>query len=90
MKSPEQKTEIRLFLERANKMSNAAEHDLAGNFFESSVNRSYYAIFYAATALLVAKGKSMSRHAGVISEFRQAFLVLNIVIFMVVFWIIAA
>jgi uncharacterized protein (UPF0332 family) len=74
MKPPEQQKEVGLFMERATQMLAVAEHNLAGDFYESSVNRSYYAVFYAASALLVTQEKSMSRHAGVISAFRQRFV----------------
>jgi len=42
---------------------------------QSIVNRSYYAMFYAATALLEARGKVPSKHAGVISLFDTEFVV---------------
>jgi uncharacterized protein (UPF0332 family) len=74
MKSPEQQKEVRLFMERAAQMLTVAEHNLADDFHGSSVNRSYYAVFYAASALLTTQEKSMSRHAGVISAFRQNFV----------------
>jgi uncharacterized protein (UPF0332 family) len=74
MKSPEQQKEIRLLMERAGQMLIVAEHNLAENFYESSVNRSYYAVFYAATAVLTTKQIAMSRHAGVISTFRKEFV----------------
>lgn len=74
MKSAVQQKEVQLFIERAKQMLNVAEHNLGNNFFESSVNRSYFAVFNAASALLRTQGKSMSRHAGVISAFRQEFV----------------
>jgi uncharacterized protein (UPF0332 family) len=74
MKSPEQQKEIRLLIERAAQMLIVADHNLAEKFYESSVNRSYYAVFYAASALLTTKQIAMSRHAGVISAFRRDFV----------------
>jgi len=38
------------------------------------VNRAYYAIFYAANALLATKGLERSKHSGVIAAFRQHFV----------------
>jgi uncharacterized protein (UPF0332 family) len=40
----------------------------------SAVNRAYYAIFYAANALLATQGLSRSKHSGVIAAFRQHFV----------------
>lgn len=74
MKSAAPKKEVRLFIKRAKQMLVVADHNLKNDFYESSVNRSYYAVFYAASALLSTKGKSMGRHAGVISAFRQDFV----------------
>jgi uncharacterized protein (UPF0332 family) len=43
------------------------------------VNRAYYAIFYAANALLVTKGLERSKHSGVIAAFRQHFVKTGII-----------
>lgn len=40
----------------------------------SVINRSYYAIFYAALAVLQTIGKTPSKHAGVLSLFNQEFV----------------
>lgn len=40
----------------------------------SAVNRAYYAMFYAANALLATKGMERSKHSGVIAAFRQHFV----------------
>lgn len=71
MKLPEQQKEIRLLMERAAQMLIVADRNLSDKFYESSVNRSYYAVFYAASALLTTKQIAMKRHAGVISAFRN-------------------
>ena len=42
--------------------------------FNGSVNRLYYAAFYAARALLAIKGLDSSKHSGVISLFNGEFL----------------
>ncbi len=47
---------------------------LLAEHYSSSVNRSYYAVFYAATALLLSDGESRSSHHGVLSAFRQHFI----------------
>lgn len=41
---------------------------------ESSVSRSYYAMFYAARAALAERGITARTHAGVVSEFGRVFV----------------
>lgn len=45
----------------------------------AAVNRAYYAIFYAANALLATKGMERSKHSGVIAAFRQHFVKTGVV-----------
>ena len=45
----------------------------------AAVNRAYYAIFYAANALLATQGLERSKHSGVIAVFRQHFVKTGIV-----------
>ena len=40
----------------------------------AAANRIYYAMFYAATAVLITKGLSSSRHTGIISLFHREFV----------------
>ena len=47
---------------------------LAHEDYITAVNRAYYAIFYAANALLATKGLERSKHSGVIAAFRQHFV----------------
>ncbi len=69
-----QQQEIALYLENAREMLEAAQLMLNNDFYTSAINRAYYAIFYAANALLVTKGLNQSKHSGVISAFRQHFV----------------
>ncbi len=48
----------------------AADHE----DYVAAVNRAYYAIFYAANALLATMGLQRSKHSGVIAAFRQHFV----------------
>lgn len=66
--------EVRLYMKHAFDMLAAAEHNSAAGFLGTAVNRSYYAVFYAACALLATRGLSRSRHTGVIAAFRQHFV----------------
>ncbi len=51
-----------------------AELLLGGKKLRGAVNRIYYSMFYAASALLAARGLSASRHSGVISIFHGEFV----------------
>lgn len=66
--------EIELYMRHADKMLHIAAHNLDQEFYGTVVNRAYYAIFYAANALLVMRGLSRSKHSGVIAAFRQHFV----------------
>jgi len=66
--------EVALYIEHARQMLEVAAHNLADGFYGSAVNRAYYAIFYAANALLRTQGIVRSKHSGVIAAFRQYFV----------------
>ena len=68
------KYEIALYIENAREMLEVAAHNMADGFYGSAVNRAYYAIFYAANALLRTRGIVRSKHSGVIAAFRQHFV----------------
>jgi len=61
-------------LEKADKYLNSADLLLENEDFDSSVSRSYYAMFYATEALLMTKNLKFSSHKGVISAFGQHFV----------------
>ncbi len=69
-----QRQEIALYIKNAGEMLEVAQLMLENDFYTSVVNRAYYAIFYAANALLATKKLSSSKHSGVISLFRQHFV----------------
>jgi uncharacterized protein (UPF0332 family) len=74
MEYKDNKHEVRLYIENAQEMLAAAKVNLDNDFYASGVNRSYYAVFYAANALLATLGEARSKHSGVISVFRQRFI----------------
>ena len=74
MDDKENKREVRLYIENAQEMLAAAKVNLDSDFYASGVNRAYYAVFYAANALLATLGEARSKHSGVISVFRQRFI----------------
>ena len=53
---------------------NTAQVNLDVGDLRASVNRAYYAIFYAASAMLLTKGLERRKHSGVIGAFREHFV----------------
>jgi uncharacterized protein (UPF0332 family) len=60
-----------LRLEKADKTLRDAGLLLSAGSHFGSINRSYYAVFYAARALLATKELDSPKHSGVISLFNQ-------------------
>jgi len=71
---PDPKDNYRLYMENAREMLEVAEENLGNDRYNSACNRAYYAIFYAASALLYSKGKSYGKHSAVLAAFRQFFI----------------
>jgi uncharacterized protein (UPF0332 family) len=67
-------TEIDSLIKRARRYIKSAELLLKDNDYESSVSRTYYAMFYAAQAALLTKKLTFSSHKGVISAFGKHFI----------------
>lgn len=64
--SPEHRTALAEYrFERAHQTLEEADYMRNGNYFNAAINRLYYACFYAASALLVAKGIEAGTHNGV-------------------------
>ena len=61
--------EIAALTKKAERYLKSAEILLKDEDFESSVSRTYYAMFYSAQAMLLTKSLSSSSHKGVISTF---------------------
>jgi uncharacterized protein (UPF0332 family) len=66
--------EVKSLIERAKKYLRSAELLLNEGDYESSVSRTYYAMLYAAQAMLLTKNLSFSSHKGVISAFGEHFI----------------
>ncbi|MFQ6060377.1 MAG: HEPN domain-containing protein [Thermoplasmata archaeon] len=66
--------EVRSLIERADRYLESARILLESGDYESSVSRTYYAMFYSVEALLLTKGLSFSSHKGVISGFGEHFI----------------
>ena len=67
-------TEIDSLIKRARRYIKSAVLLLNDGDYESSVSRSYYAMFYAAQAALLTKELTFSSHKGVISAFGKHFI----------------
>ncbi len=67
-------TEIEELVGRANKYLGSAKLLLDGEDYDSSVSRSYYAMFFVTEAVLLTKKFEFSSHRGVISAFGQHFV----------------
>jgi uncharacterized protein (UPF0332 family) len=71
---PDPKDNLRLYIENAREVLDVARLNLGNDYYGSACNRAYYAVFYATSALLFAKGMSFGKHSAVISAFRQHFI----------------
>jgi uncharacterized protein (UPF0332 family) len=65
---------IRQLTSLAEQALDTAQGNLASGDFRATVNRAYYAVFYAANAMLLTEGVERRRHSGVISAFRERFV----------------
>ena len=65
---------VSTLLDRADKALGSAKLLLNASYFEASVSRAYYAMFYAAEAALLSKGIAASTHKGVITQLNQHFI----------------
>jgi uncharacterized protein (UPF0332 family) len=67
-------TEIELYLDHARRDLQAAESNLQLGYHNVVISRSYYAMFYATSALLASQNISRSKHTGVLSAFGEYFI----------------
>lgn len=68
---PEYEQEIAANLEPAEKSIQAAKELATSGFYDFAASRSYYAAFYAPTAVLLDEGLEFSKHSGVIASIHQ-------------------
>lgn len=66
--------QIRQYLQKAHQVLNTGQLALEHGDYITAVNRAYYAVFYAANALLATKGLERSKHSGVLAAFREHFV----------------
>lgn len=65
---------IAYWLDKSQESLNAARDEMKARRFSFSVNRIYYACFYAVSALLLSKKLRFQKHSGVKSAFHQHFV----------------
>lgn len=68
------KEEIKLFIEKARRSLEAAGDLHKGGHYDFAISRAYYAMFYMATALLLTRNLSFSKHSAIISALNQHFV----------------
>jgi uncharacterized protein (UPF0332 family) len=73
-KMGEKTSRIRQLMALAEQALNTVQVNLDVGDFRATVNRAYYATFYAASAILLTKGLERRKHSGVISAFRENFV----------------
>jgi uncharacterized protein (UPF0332 family) len=62
------------YMDYARRALQSAQLMLMDGDWVGSINRSYYAVFYAANALLKLEGEQRSKHSHVIALFRQRYV----------------
>lgn len=62
------------YMNRARQTLESSGVLLAHGDYPGAMNRAYYAMFYAANALIATKGLERSKHSGVMAAFRQHFV----------------
>jgi uncharacterized protein (UPF0332 family)/predicted nucleotidyltransferase len=70
----ERQDDLQLVLLRAHDALDDAQLGLSEGRHGWAANRAYYAMFHAATALLLSEGLAFSRHRGVISAFHERYV----------------
>lgn len=74
MKKDAKAEAIRYWWDKAVESLDAARRDLAAKSFSFAINRAYYALFYAVSALLLEEGRRFRKHSGVRATFNQYFI----------------
>ena len=65
------KADVQRHLASAELFLRESEYLLSGGFFGGTIGRAYYAMFHAATAVLLYKGIERSSHRGILAAFGQ-------------------
>ena len=74
MKKDAKAEAIRYWWEKSLESLEAARRDLSAESLSFAINRAYYAVFYAVSALLLEEGHRFQKHSGVGAAFNQHFI----------------
>jgi len=66
--------EIDRLLFQAEARLEAAHHLLKTGFYDDAVSRAYYSMYFAATAMFLARGIRMKTHRGLVARFGREFV----------------
>ena len=66
--------QLQAMIEKGQRTLQAAQDHLAKGDFDFASSKAYYAVFHLMQAALLTKGKTFSKHAGVISGFSEHFI----------------
>jgi uncharacterized protein (UPF0332 family) len=73
------KRTIDAYLTRSREEIDTARLLFANGKYKVALTRAYYAIFYAASAMLLSEDIKRSKHSGVLSAFRQFFIKADVI-----------
>jgi len=62
---------VRYWWDKAHESLRAAHRELAAHAYTFAINRAYYALFYAVSALLLEEGRRFSKHSGIRAAFNR-------------------
>ena len=62
---------VRYWWDKAYESLEAARRELTAKAYTFAINRAYYALFYAVSALLLQEGRRFSKHSGVRAAFNR-------------------
>ena len=64
--------EVYQLLTQAELRLKAAQHLLMNEYYDDAVSRAYYSIYFAATALLLARNIQVKTHRGLVARFARS------------------
>ncbi|MBI4770334.1 MAG: HEPN domain-containing protein [Chloroflexi bacterium] len=71
---PDHRPEVLAYIEAAREALKSAENNMLSGDYRVVANRAYYAVFYAANALMATQGLQRSKHSAVRSLFSEKFV----------------
>jgi uncharacterized protein (UPF0332 family) len=65
---------VRYWWQKAHESLESAQRELVAGSYAFAINRAYYTLFYAVSALLLEGGRQFKRHSGVRAAFNRDFI----------------